>query len=123
MKNENIGLTKVDPTSQQFFEKIQRLLFGYGYKDIEKLGNGAFGLVLQVKTAEGFVRAVKAQVMQGTEEDDVEFKFAKIIDEMGAETLFGNSLKVYSAFVVKDDITGIKISIIELQLADNSLSG
>jgi hypothetical protein len=52
--------------------------------------------------------------MNNEDDEDVEFKFAKIIDEMGAETLFGNSLKIYSAFVVSDTDTGTKISIIEL---------
>ncbi len=46
MKNANLDLTKVDPTSQSFYEKIERLLHTYGYRDVEKLGNGAFGLVL-----------------------------------------------------------------------------
>lgn len=53
----------------------------------------------------------------------MEFKFAKILDETGAETLFGNSLKVFKAFNVTDEDTGVKITIMELQLADNSLKG
>ena len=46
LKNMQIGFDKVDPTSQQFFQKIQDILKGFGYKDVEKVGNGAFGLVL-----------------------------------------------------------------------------
>lgn len=77
---------------------------------------------MSAKTKEGFSRAIKAQIIKPGE-DDVEYKFAKIMDESGAETLFGNTLKVFKAFNIVDEETGVKISVLELQLADDSLKG
>ena len=64
----NIKLNKAQSLIEQK-DDICNMLVKYGYTDVEELGSGAFGIVLKVKTKEGFNRALKIQLCDSNTED------------------------------------------------------
>lgn len=114
----NIGLSTSALQDQK--QTLFKLLQQFGYKQIQELGAGSYGLVIKAKTPEGFSRAIKIQKC-ASENDEVEFQLGRLLFYEGLETLFGNSVMTYNMRVLKDSGTGIRIALIEMELAQSNL--
>ncbi|KRX03997.1 Protein kinase-like domain [Pseudocohnilembus persalinus] len=102
-------------------KKLFNLLRQYGYSDIEELGHGAFGYVVKAQNQKGYKRAIKIQKCDESG-DQVEFKLGRLLFYEGIENLYGNSVMTYNMHVYQDSISGKKLAMIEMELAESTLA-
>lgn len=118
----NIGFTSnnIQAMDPEFLAKMMQVLNQFGYQDIKEIGKGTFGVVLRANTKEGQLRAIKIQIIKGGQEN-LEFKVAKLVSDEGNEKCFGDAINIYRTFTIQDKATGLKMGIIEMELAETSL--